>query len=111
VSSVVAADLLAVSDVRISSAVRIGLIKGHRMTRRIEIPLSEVRRYGNEFVPSEWVVRELGLTPQRLISLMRSAGIEPAGHVYGTHHWRRLDVEAVLGVKISESSVAWSQAH
>jgi hypothetical protein len=101
VSGVVAADLLAVSNTLVTGAVRIGLIEGIRGTAQIHIPLSEVRRYGNEFVGAEEILRELGIRSQDLAALMRDAGFEPAGQAYNTYYWHRADVRELLGSQVA----------
>lgn len=100
VSGVVAADLLAVSNTLVSGAVAAGLINGSRQAGRIDIPLSEVRRYGAEFIGAEEVSRDTGLRSQDLAVAMRGAAFEPAGQMYNTYYWRRAEVRALLGSQI-----------
>ena len=93
VSGMVAADMLGVSNTLVSGAVRLGLIRGRKTRRRIEVPLSEVRRYGREFIGADEVAKKTGVRAQDFSAAMRSNGFEPLGQAYNTNFWRRADAE------------------
>jgi len=93
VSGVVAADILGVSNTLVSGAVRLGLVRGKKTKRRIEIPLSEVRRYRHEFIGADEVTRKIGVRSQEFAAVMRANGFEPLGQAYNTYFWRRSDAE------------------
>jgi len=92
-SCMVAADILGVSNTPVSGAVRLGLIRGRKTRRRIEVPLSEVRRYGREFIGADEVAKKTGVRAQDFSAAMRSNGFEPLGQAYNTYFWRRADAE------------------
>lgn len=95
VSGVVAADLLGVSNTLVSGAVRLGLVRGKKTSRQIEVPLSEVRRYKHEFIGADEVTTKTGVRSQDFSASMRSHGFEPLGQVYNTYFWRRADAKAL----------------
>lgn len=93
VSGMVAADMLGVSNTLVSGAVKLGLVQGRKTRRRIEVPLSEVRRYRREFIGAEEVVKKTGVRAQDFSAAMRSNGYEPLGQAYNTYFWRRADAK------------------
>lgn len=102
VSGVVAADILGVSNTLVSGAVRLGLVHGKKTSRRIDVPLSEVRRYRREFIGAEEVTKKTGVRSQDFSSSMRSHGFEPLGQAYNTYLWRRADARVLYPSQLTE---------
>lgn len=96
VSGTEAAHMLGLSISLMNGAAHLGLIRAKKTARKIEIPLSEVARFRDQYIVASEVKRVTGTGPQDFSASMRIRGFKPVGHMYNTYYWRRQDVRRLF---------------
>lgn len=96
VSGMAAAGMLGVTNSLMSGAMKLGIVRGVKTSRRLEVPVSELRRFRREVICGDQVFRKTGITPKEFTLAMLSNGYAPLGKAYRTYFWRRSDAEKLF---------------
>lgn len=86
------AETLGLSDVRISGAVRLGLLHGRQQGKSFLVKLRDVGDFHKSYVLATEITRTYGISPQAFAKKIRKLGCKPVGKGYTSNYWLRSDL-------------------